>query len=290
MNKDDRLPIGITNTSYGVYGKWGRYDKMAADGYDCVDFQELANTRADFFNLPEDELMAELTKEREYVEALGMRISQAHAPWIGGEGRDQTPEDRANWMLCMKKAIRGTAALGCDRFVLHALLPYEDTDTASDEVVRLNESFVGTVADYAREYGITVCLENLPFKNHPVSSVKAVCALVDRLDRDNLKVCLDTGHAAVFDADVPSAVRYIGKRLGAVHIHDNMGDRDAHLIPGDGIIDWDGFALALREIGYSGVVSLETSPKHGVFPKERWNEQEKLLVSKALDIATKAKK
>lgn len=285
----DRLPIGITNTSYGVYGAFGRYDKIAEDGYEYVDFQEFANIKSDFFNLGEEEFHAALTREREYMTALGLAVSQAHAPWIWGPGRDQTPEDRAHWLECMKKAIRGTHTLGCPRFVLHALLPYEDTDKNAEEVVELNAEFIAAVADYAKDYGITVCLENLPFPKHPVSSVAQVCAVVDKAGRENLKVCLDTGHAAIYDTDVASAVRYIGERLCALHIHDNMGDTDAHLIPGDGVIDWDSVAAALSEIGFSGVVSLETSPKHGQHPKELWGEREKMLADIARGIATKSK-
>jgi sugar phosphate isomerase/epimerase len=82
----------------------------------------------------------------------------------------------------------------------------------------------------------------------------------------------------------------IGDKLKAVHIHDNMGKEDEHLIPGDGIIDWNAFADALREIGYTGVISLETSPKHKNHPKEKWEERE-LALKKIVDgIAEKASK
>lgn len=289
MKLNERLPIGIINSSYGVYGRWEKYDKIAESGYDFVDYQELANIRSDFFNLPEDEFMEELKRDREYLESRGLKVGQAHAPWIWGEGRDHTPSERENWLEAVKKAIRGTHTLGCKTFVVHALLPYDDSDTESDEVVRLNDVFIAAVSDYAKGYGITVCLENLPFKKHPVSSVEAVCALVDRLGRDNLKICLDTGHAAIFNPDVAGAVRYIGERLAALHVHDNMGDSDSHLVPGDGIVDWDAFAIALGDVGFAGVVSLEASPEHRAYPREEWEERETLLVNTAIDIATKAK-
>ena len=285
----ERLSIGITNTSYGVYGKSDRYVKISEDGYDFIDYQELANIRSDFFNLPEEEFLSAIAEERSYMESLGLKVCQAHAPWINLPGRDETPEARENWLVAMKKAIRGTHALGSPRFVVHALLPYGDSDECADEVVRMNEEFLAALADYAKDYGITVCLENLPFKKHPVSSVEQVCAMVDKLQRENLKICLDTGHAAIFSPDVASAVRYIGERLEALHVHDNKGDTDAHLVPGDGIVDWDAFAGALHGIGFSGVVSLETSPKHGQFPKEQWKERETLLAGIVTKIATIAK-
>jgi sugar phosphate isomerase/epimerase len=189
----------------------------------------------------------------------------------------------------MKKAVFGTHVLGAHRFIVHPLMPYLDTDRAPEEVLSLNEAFFAELADYAKGYGVTVCVENLPFPSYPLTTVEQVCALVDKLDRDNLKVCLDTGHAAIFfGSDVGAAVRYIGDRLEAVHVHDNMGEQDEHLIPGDGIIDWDGFTSALKEIGFGGVMSLETSPKHGQHPESEWADREKNLVGIALSFAEKA--
>ena len=280
-----RLKIGITNTSFGVYGPDGRYDAIARCGYDSVDFQEFANIYSDFFKLPEDEFLKAVKCEREKIESYGLTVHQAHAPWVWGEPRDHTREERVLWLEAMKKAVRGAHALGTEIFVAHALLPYDDTDENPDEVLELNEKFFAELADFAKEYGITVCVENLPFKHHPLSTVESVCALVDKLQRDNLKICLDTGHAAIFDKDVASAVRYIGDRLATVHIHDNMGDEDSHLVPGEGVIDWKAFSSALRDIAYRGVISLETSPKHAKYPKEMWNERERILVEIALEIA-----
>ena len=283
-----KLEIGITNTSFGVYGPVGRYEAIARCGYDCIDFQEFANVYTDFFRLDDEEFLETLRREREVIESHGLRVHQAHAPWVWGETRDHTEEERALWMIAMKKAVRGSSALGARIFVAHPLLPYDNTDKNPEEVFALNESFFAELADYAKEYGVTVCIENLPFKKHPLSSVERVCDLVDKLGRDNVGVCLDTGHAAIFDTDVSAAVRYIGGRLSALHIHDNMGDEDSHLIPGDGVIDWLAFAGALREVGYRGVISLETSPKHGKYPEDMWREREELLTKIALDIATNA--
>ena len=61
-----------------------------------------------------------------------------------------------------------------------------------------------------------------------------------------------------------------------------------NLIPGDGIINWDDFAAALKEIGFGKVISLETSPKHGKYPREEWEEREIALVNIAKDLAEKA--
>ena len=73
------------------------------------------------------------------------------------------------------------------------------------------------------------------------------------------KICLDTGHCAVFGESPADAVRLIGKEyLRVLHVHDNDGKNDRHWLPYNGVIDWADFSLALAEIGYEGTLSLET--------------------------------
>jgi sugar phosphate isomerase/epimerase len=55
-------------------------------------------------------------------------------------------------------------------------------------------------------------------------------------------------------------VRLIGKEyLAVLHVHDNNGRSDLHWNPYTGVIDWDDFSAALREIDFAGTVSLETA-------------------------------
>ena len=282
-----RLKTGITNTSYGVYGFEDAICRISQHGYDCIDYQGFVDIESDFFNLPTEEFEKELIRQKELIHKHGLSVSQAHSPWRWP--KDNDPEERIRWLAAMKKAISGAHTLECPRFFVHPLMPYMDTAEGKDEVWAMNEVFIAELADYASRYGITVCVENLPFPLYPLTTVEQVCELVDKLNRENLKVCLDTGHAAIFfGKNVGDAVRYIGNRLEAIHVHDNMGKEDEHLIPGDGIIDWDGFCTALKEIGFGGVISLETSAKHGKHPKEEWDIREKNLLKLAKELAEKA--
>ena len=284
----ERLRIGITNSSYGIHGNERAVERISSHGYDCIDYQGFVDIETDFFNLCEDEFIRVLEGQKALFSSHGLEVSQAHAPWR--TPKDGDPEERKRWVVAMEKSIRGTHALGCRRFVVHPLMPYMTSPDHPDEVWEMNEGFLAHLADYAKAYGVTVCLENMPFPGFPISTPVDCIRMVDKLGRENLKICLDTGHAAIFTgSDVACAVRAIGERLEAVHIHDNMGKEDEHLIPGDGIIDWDGFAAALGEIGYGKVISLETSAKLNKYPKEEWDEREIRLAKIAMDIAEKAK-
>ena len=60
---------------------------------------------------------------------------------------------------------------------------------------------------------------------------------------NGLKLCFDVGHAHV-DSNVSAAFEMMRDRVVTTHIHDNHGEKDEHLLPYEGTIDWDA-ALAL---------------------------------------------
>ena len=81
--------------------------------------------------------------------------------------------------------------------------------------------------------------------------------MIREIGSERLGVCLDTGHAHVNGEDLAQVVGSLGGVPLHVHIDDNKGDNDAHLIPGEGSIDYAPFVRALREIHYRGFVSVE---------------------------------
>ena len=90
---------------------------------------------------------------------------------------------------------------------------------------------------------------------------------MQELNDSHLKICLDTGHAAVFGIQPADALRSLGGRIvRTLHVHDNDGRGDRHDFPYTGVVDWDAFRGALHESGFDGVVSLE-SRVNARFPK-----------------------
>ena len=54
-------------------------------------------------------------------------------------------------------------------------------------------------------------------------------------------------------------IRILGKDVSLLHLHDNSGNWDDHLLPGMGNIKWPKVFDALDEIGYSGGYNFELS-------------------------------
>lgn len=59
------------------------------------------------------------------------------------------------------------------------------------------------------------------------------------------------------DAAGQDLLAQYGRRLMAVHLHDNGGAHNQHLLPLDGDIDWAEVMLRLARTGYQGATSLE---------------------------------
>ncbi len=75
---------------------------------------------------------------------------------------------------------------------------------------------------------------------------------------DALRFTLDTGHAHVNGQDPLALAERVGSKLTEVHIHDNAGASDEHLIPGEGTADLKRFMEKL--VGRDILVCLELDP------------------------------
>lgn len=251
------MKVGITSYYLDCYGLDAGMARMRAHGYESLDYSGMLSTDSPLFSGTEAEFSAKLTAVRRAAEQNGISIFQAHGPWRFPM-RDATPEDRAERFEKMTKSIRGCAILGCPHMVIHRVMPFGNCDLGNAKTMEISRDFAQKLADVGREYGVVVCLENMPFQNQELATPKALAAFVREIDHPNLKMCLDTGHANVFGISCADAVRQIGQDLLRVlHIHDNDGTMDQHRMPGDGSIAWRPFVQALSAIGYTGPFSLE---------------------------------
>lgn len=90
----------------------------------------------------------------------------------------------------------------------------------------------------------------------------------------------DTGHGLLSAGErALDILEAMGDRVVAWHLADNAGDRDSHLAPGHGDVDWDGVFRFAARIGYSAPMTMETPP-WGPGPRysiETWQQSVKEL-------------
>jgi sugar phosphate isomerase/epimerase len=73
-----------------------------------------------------------------------------------------------------------------------------------------------------------------------------------------LKICFDTGHAHL-TGGIDAAFRSLHERIAVVHLHDNHGEKDEHLLPYEGEIDWAQAVPGFRAAGEQFPVLFELS-------------------------------
>ncbi|MBQ5633867.1 MAG: sugar phosphate isomerase/epimerase, partial [Clostridia bacterium] len=81
--------------------------------------------------------------------------------------------------------------------------------------------------------------------------------------------CIDTGHEMCYNAKRDLITKYASK-LCCTHLNDNMGQTgekitwydDSHMLPFDGVADWEGIAARLKAAGYKGDLTFELNSKN----------------------------
>jgi len=112
----------------------------------------------------------------------------------------------------------------------------------------------------ARENGVQLLIE--PRVGELTSNTEALMRLLDAVDDANLGMILDTAHQHAQKELLPLSVEKLGQHIRYVHVADNDGLVNRHLVPGMGNIDWDEVLLALKRQGFDGyyAVDLEQLP------------------------------
>ena len=107
--------------------------------------------------------------------------------------------------------------------------------------------------------GVLIALENLIKKF--MNDITLI--LIDTYP--DLGLCFDTGHAELYNSWNDFLSTDILPRIVALHIHDNHGITDEHLIPGEGLIDFYHFIKVLFDAGYGGIWGIECKQHIGKY-------------------------
>jgi sugar phosphate isomerase/epimerase len=140
--------------------------------------------------------------------------------------------------------MEAAARLGIDRITVHPGLSSMSVRGIEDRYLSKAKESMRILDSASREYGIDVAIENMPEMYFFLGrSAKELESIVDGTD---LGICFDIGHANT-TGQIDAMIDIFGDRIKNIHIHDNNGDRDAHMTIGDGNID---FARVLGRLGF----------------------------------------
>ena len=94
---------------------------------------------------------------------------------------------------------------------------------------------------FARHRGVTLAIENTPGEMATPVNLKN---FLEQTRLTSVKICFDAGHANL-DGGAPEALENVRDFVATAHVHDNRGERDEHLLPYEGTIDWSATLSAL---------------------------------------------
>lgn len=237
------------------------FELMKRCGFDCADYNGLDDPDSEFAKLTLTAMEKKMREVKAAADNAGIEIYQMHGPWTWPIPNG-TAEERRIWTEYAKKCVTASAELGSPRYVVHPMMPFGPAGEENREVY-LNENriFLSELCTAAKKVGSVICLENMPFVKQSLYTPRHMMDFIAGLSFDNLKVCLDTGHALYVGIQPADAVRELGDVIGALHVHDNFGNGDHHLVPFTGKTDWTEFSAAVREcIPESVPMMLETWP------------------------------
>jgi len=91
------------------------------------------------------------------------------------------------------------------------------------------------LAVFAKHRGVTIALQNTP---NELGSPASLAQFIRDTHLHNLGFCFDIGHAHM-EGGAEAGLHLMRDRVVTAHVHDNHGEKDEHLLPWEGTIDWD---------------------------------------------------
>ena len=208
----------------------------------------------------------EAKKLGEYARSIGIPILQAHAYFPPSPLFKELPYEEI-----LERTDRGVeigALAGAKVIVVHPL-HYGEYNGHEEEWFERNMAYYARFKPICAQYGVQVCVENMWKRNakrgfmidhDTCSRPEEFIRYLDTLNADgknHFTACLDLGHMVLVGEDPVAMIRKMGKRIGALHVHDNNYHDDSHTLPGLGNMPFEEICAALKEIGYQGLFTLE---------------------------------
>ena len=187
----------------------------------------------------------------------GLALVSMHASYYGAA--DIWSEDDSvgepileELLCCLEDAHRFEIPV----VVCHVWIGFEtEPDPTSAGMCRLD-----TLVKRAKEYGITIAFENTEGDRH-------LAAVLDHFKEETaVGYCWDSGHEMCYNRSDDLLAKF-GDRLIMTHLNDNLGisrfdgkifwTDDLHLLPFDGIADWDYNVMRLKKSRYMPILNFE---------------------------------
>lgn len=266
----------ISTMAYDLYQPIEpRLRDFSAAGFTAIDWMEQYATTTCYTQADAEEVLALCRKHGLNVHMMHGATHFSLLPHGDLKGRNQL------WSDLNSANIRFLSRVGGKTLVLH--LPNTGHSTY-DEQLESSKQLLDALRPVAEECGVRLALENSPGILEPVDwwppNGDLLAELLDCYPTELIGFCFDSGHANV--RGEMQLLEQHASRLIAVHLHDNQGVSDEHLIPGQGTVDWPWVISVLKQSGYGGPLNLELAKPEGA-EKTEWLAEAYSSISRLWD-------
>jgi sugar phosphate isomerase/epimerase len=189
---------------------------------------------------------------------LGIEANSFHAPFADHiDISSLVPAHRESSVREVFTACDAASTLGARYLVLHPGPEKEGKPRPEEWYHRMvcAAASLNEIARHCHDLGLTLLLENM-LPHLMFGHTSDILFLLGAIRETNVGTCLDTGHAFL-SGDLRTVVHKLSGHLRMLHVNDNLGDRDGHLPPGEGAIDWISLMRQLRQWRFMGPLILE---------------------------------
>lgn len=273
-----------TEAFFRLFGYSDGIKELAQIGFDALDMNLTTCIYDEDFS--DENLESTCKMLLDTAKENGIYFNQAHAPYPSYrffEDKEKMREQNEKIYHRLVNSIKAAGILGAEQIIVH---PINVTDKRIQK--EFNLEFYNSLIPYCKEYGVKVALENMWGHSQIDSSriIANVCSFgcdlaeyYDELDPKYFTVCLDLGHCTLVGETPENAIRTLGSRLHALHVHDNDTVKDIHTLPYMGKTDWDAVTKALRDVNYNGDFTFEVGGAYLTHYKK-----DKVLMRKAFEL------
>ncbi len=189
---------------------------------------------------------------------LGLHFQSIHAPW--NKAADMWKDNKEKGQIAideLKSCVDTCVKCKVNLLVAHAFVGFTEHNPTEIGLQRF-----ATVINYAKSKKIKIAFENTEGEEY-------LYALMHHFEKEeSVGFCWDSGHEMCYNHS-QDLLKLYGNKLICTHLNDNLGISDfngettwlddLHLLPFDGIANWQNIAERLYNLHFTDILTFELS-------------------------------
>jgi len=189
----------------------------------------------------------------DHINRLGLKVWSLHGI-MAYEGSSLDEKVRQKAIEAEFAQMENAAVYAPCPYVIHYVDRHNDPGVGA--------AFRNTIEKLLEKAGalkLNLAIETAPYKpevDQRYADSKEIAEFVRSFSSPDISICVDINHSNL-NENLTDAIANCRGLISTVHISDNHGERENHLFPGQGVIDFPAAIKALRDAGYNGPLNLE---------------------------------